>query len=398
MENIMEDRDLRVREELLSIHALNPFIANASSPRALMFSGHLSQMVVLDDPEPPIIQTGLERQLAKNTFSKKTLSDVRVIGILKRYSGIAANSVSGVAETVVIVQDVETHELDAISIPVCHKLQQYFGFKYKVNDIIKRPDIIDTFLPKDTVLADSPSVSEEGDYRFGRPVNIAYLHIPEVTGDGVVISKDCAEKFSFRTYETVVVEFGEKAFPLNLYGDDDNYKAFPDIGEYINKDRVVLATRKYEGDLSPALVSRTDVKDYSVYFDKPYYSKTPGGRVADIKVYHNDKARKSTYTKTTGQVSRYAEALKRYYADILTLYTAKEREYRTRTGRDLPVTERMHRLLIDAYAHTESSRNVRYTHKNDLVDLYRVEILIEHHVTPSIGFKMTTMSGNFYKL
>jgi len=279
MKNIMSDPDLRVREELLSLHALNPFISTASSPRCLMFSGHLSQIVVLAGGGlPQIIQTGLEQQLATNTFSKKIDSDSRVMAILKRYNGVSATSVTERAEYVVITQDAETDELDLISIPISHKLHQYFGFKYQINEDVLNPTILNGVVPGGTILADSPAVSKDGDYMYGRPVNLAYLHVPEVTGDGVVISEDLAKKFEFKTYETVVAEFGEKSFPLNLYGDDDVYKAFPDIGEYINDDRVVMATRRYETSLSPGLVSKKDVREYSTNFDKPYYSKSNGGK------------------------------------------------------------------------------------------------------------------------
>lgn len=390
----MQDQDLAIREELLSLHALNPFISASSSPRCLMMSGHLSQIVVIENGEPQIIQTGLDPQLAENTFSKQLDSDARILAILKRYNGISANSVSELAEYVVIVQNIENGELDAISIPRFHKLHQNFGFMYNVNKKTLNPGVLNTVLPEGTIFADSPTVKDNKEYCFGRPVNIAYLSIPEVTGDGVVISEDLANKYAFRTHETIVVEFGEGAFPLNLYGDENNYKPFPDIGELINKDRVVIATREYDQELAPGLVSAIDVREFSPYFDKPFYSKTDGGRVVDIKVYHNPRAGKSTYTKTTDQVNRYSEALKQYYRDILNVYEAQNDTHYRKHKADIPVSPRFHRLLMDACAITEDKRNIRFTYKNDLVDIYRVEFTIEHVTIPDCnGFKFTTLHG-----
>jgi len=394
----MPDPDLRIREELLSLHAINPFVTESSSPRALMCAAHLSQVVTIEDGASQIIQTGLGSQLADNTFSCKVRNDSRVLSIIKRYNGVSATTVNSTTEYSVILEDLTTGGLDIVNIPTYHKLHQYFGFRYKLNEDILGA-ALGTVVPAGTIFADSPTVetdSEGGkDYRFGRPVNLAYLHIPEVTGDGVIISKSLAEKFMFRTYEVIVIEFGEKSFPLNLYGGDSEYKIFPDIGEYVNTDRVVAATRRYDSMMSPNTTSRRDVRDYSAYFDKPYYSKSNGAKVVDIKAYSNKKARKSVYTTTTDQAERYVVGLKKYYAEIITAYDAANRNYRARNRTDIPVSPELHRLLVDAYVATEDSRYVRYTNTNDIVDLYRVEIVLEHTTIPDIsGFKVTTLHGS----
>jgi hypothetical protein len=387
-----EDQDLRIREQLLSLHSLNPFIAAASSPRGLMFGAHLSQCVTIEHGEPQIIQTGVDVQLADNTFSCGVKNESVVLAILKRYNGVSAGSVCETAEYLVVVQDVVTNELDAVSIPTFHKLHQYFGFRYKLDENTLNAALIGTIIPAGATFADSPTVVKDTDgdkvYNFGVPVNLAYLSIPEVTGDGVIISESLAEKFTFRTYETVSMEFGEHSFPLNLYGDDEHYKPFPDIGEKVNDDRVVIATREYNTELSPALISRQDVKDYSVYFDKPYYVKSTGGVLVDIKAYHSEKSRKSTYTETTDQADKYVRALKQFYQDVVNVYTEQQKNNYRCYGKEAPVTPRFHRMLIDAYASCEKTRKIRYTHTNDLVDLYRLEFTIEFKTIPEIGFKV----------
>jgi len=397
MTNITKDPDLAIREELLSLHAINPFIAESSAPRCLMLSGHLSQLVTIEGGSPQIIQTGVDPQLADNTFSRKIKNDSRVISIIKRYNGISATSITTTTEYLVIVEDIETNMLDIVTIPTFHKLHQYFGFKYKVNEDILN-SAVGMVLPKDTVLADSPSVtvdSEGGkEYSFGCPLNLAYLHIPEVTGDGIVISESATKRFRYKTYETVVMEFGESSFPLNLYGDKDNYKIFPDIGECINPDRVIAATRKYDSLMSPCTTSGNDVRNYSAYFDKPYYSKN-GGKVVDIRVFSNKKSRKSVYTETTTQAERYVVGLTKYYADIIAAYDNCNRQYRARNRSDIPVSPEFHRLLVDAYVATEDTRYVRYTNANDIVDLFRVEIIVEHDTIPDIlGFKASSIHGS----
>jgi len=401
----MPDPRLKITENLLSLHSINPFAPHTSSPRCMMTSGHLSQMVVIEGGEPQIIQAGICNQLASNTFSKKVggapgngEDSHRVIAVVRRYSGVSAGGVTGTPEHLVITQSATDFKLDAVSVPYYHKLHQYYGFRYEKSKLLTNVgEIMDKTLPDGFILADSPAVEVDADgdksYKFGVPANIAYLSVPEVTGDGVVISKSLSKKFSYRTYETIVVEFGEKSYLLNMYGTRDVFKAFPDIGEYINDDRVIAATRKYDKALSPALASRNDVMDYSPHFDKAFYSKATGGKVVDIKVYRNVKTSKSTYTETTAQADRYAEALVRYYAEILSVYETRNRNHKSVYGRDISVTPRFHRLLVDAYAATEKSRTVRYTNTNDLVDMYRIEFVVEHLTAPEFAYKDSTLHG-----
>lgn len=401
----MTDPRLKITENLLSLHAINPFAAHTSSPRCMMTSGHLSQMVVIEGGQPQIIQAGICDQLASNTFSKK-IGDIpgrdndshRVIAVVRRYGGVSTGDVAGTPEQLVITQSTSDFKLDAISVPYYHKLHQYYGFKYNKSRLLTNvSEIIGKTFEDGFTLADTPAVEIDEDggksYKFGVPANIAYLSVPEVTGDGVVMSESLSKKLSYRTYETIVVEFGEKSFLLNMYGTEDTFKAFPDIGEYLNDDRVVAATRKYDKSLSPALASRNDVRDYSPHFDKAFYSKATGGKVIDIKVFRNTKTSKSTYTETTDQADRYAEALIRYYGEILSVYETQNKNHRSVYGKEVSVTPRFHRLLVDAYAATEKARTVRYTNTNDLVDMYRVEFVVEHLTVPGLAYKTTTLHG-----
>ena len=54
----------------------------------------------------------------------------------------------------------------------------------------------------------------------------------------------------------MVISFGEDEVPLNLYGDDENYKIHPDVGELIRSDGVLFASRKLITGLYPIQMSR----------------------------------------------------------------------------------------------------------------------------------------------
>lgn len=42
---------------------------------------------------------------------------------------------------------------------------------------------------------------------------------PDVSEDGILINPDMLKRFSFKTYNPRVIEWGNRRFPLNLYED-----------------------------------------------------------------------------------------------------------------------------------------------------------------------------------
>lgn len=407
--------DLRIVEELIGFHAMNPFINHCSSARGTMMSSHVSQSVVLNNGEEKIIQTGLEKQFGDNTFAKKPEEDVRVIKVIDRYNSLEYDGVSDVVEKTFIVESIETGEIDYIDVPYYNKLHQYFGFKYNINpDIDKiRPGDV---LPKDYILADSPAVGKNKGYKYGVNGNLALVNLSETTEDGVVISESFAKKLNYTIFESRVVEFGSNYFPLNIYGDKDKYKPFPEIGELVNDDSIIIALREYNERLAPALTSINDVRDFDPLFDKVTYVKAPGrddlfikdnetgafkkanyGRVVDIKVWSTPKASKKVYTGTAGMFNKYVDGYKKYYMDILRVYEdLKVDKYgrKSMAKKEVPLSDRFHRLVIEAMSIANPNNDkITYKNRNELLDLYRIEFVIEYTCNIDVGGKISDSNG-----
>jgi len=389
------EEGLEITEDMVSIHSLNPFIANNSSPRAIMYSSHLSQIITLEHGEERIIQTGLEKQFGENTFSKKIENDSRVITIIKKYGGIDSNSVTTTTELVLIYEDLVTGEIDYLNLPKYFSLHQYFGFEYVWNEEVLSSLVKDTILPAGTILADSPTVTKNSGYKFGLNANVALITMPEVAEDGVVISESMAKKLSYKIYERREVEFGSNSFPLNLYGTVDEYKPFPEIGECINDDSVLIALREYDSGLAPALTSKKDVLTFDPMFDKAIYVKGPGGKVVDIIAYEDDKFKKSVYNGTADSVNKYVTGLEKYYRDIISVYEQHSREHYKKFGdNNVPISHKFNKLMLDAYAVANpDNKRIRKTYKNEIMDIYRLEFVIEYTVTPKVGGKLTDGHG-----
>ena len=319
------DPDLKLRDEYVSIHAFNPFTAFLSSPRGYMMGQHLSQSLTIMNGDEKIIQTGLEKQLGENTFSKKVERDCIVHKVIKRYESVSSGGIDKDVEKLLIVEYTDNGELDFINVPTYYAAHQEFGFEYVHNHDVLDKIRVGNILPKDTILADSPTKTKNDGYKVGVNANVALLTMKEVAEDGIIISKELAEKMAFVMYEKRVVECGSDSFPLNMYGDEKTYKPFPNIGEQINNDGIIMALREYNPTLSPALTSVKDTLNFDPTFDKAICVRGPGSTidigtktyltsiVEDIKVFKAPKYKKDVYKGTADILDIYSESLKTYY-------------------------------------------------------------------------------------
>src|SRR5699024_10288190 len=107
----------------------------------------------------------------------------------------------------------------------------------------------------DTVIADSPAKAPDGDYHSGIHANIALMSDPVVIEDGIKMSESFAKKMTFTLIESRTITINNNMIGLNLYGDENNFKIFPNIGDFIRDDGILVALREYSDELAPCDLS-----------------------------------------------------------------------------------------------------------------------------------------------
>lgn len=398
----------KIHEKYLSVHALNPFINQISGSRATMLSQHASQIVTLLNAEEKIIQSGLDHQFGSTTFSVRVENDCEIIGIITRYQRIVEDHHP---EILVIVRNIEDGVFDYYSIPNYHLLSQVFGFEYKRNQKLLDSLFIGKILEEGTILADSPSVKKNSGYGYGINNKIALMTLPEVAEDGVILSQSAADRFAHTIYETRTIKFGSDKFLLNIYGDDKEYKGFPELGEYVNKDSILAALRPHNDELAASLMSVSDLQQFDNNFDETVYVRGPGGKikigdkeydtgiVEDIKCYHNTKAKSQNdvYPKTLDNINKYTNGLKTFYKDIWDLYKTRiniEKYKSLRPDRHIPLSPRFSRLILQAMALGEvENKKIQLTQRDIPLDVYTVEAVIKYTSPVKIGNKISCLHG-----
>jgi hypothetical protein len=362
-----------------------------------MMSSHISQTLVINGSTERYCQTGMEREFGKYTFSIKVPGDpnteggIEVIRVIERYpSKIGKDAIKFNPQSLIIYEDVNTKEIGIINIPTYCSYHQYFGFEYKAKPALS--DIrIGAFIPAGTILMDSPSITDNGGYKFGRECNIAFMTHPAVSEDGIMVNSDVLKHFAFKTYENRVVEWGSKRFPLNLYGDENNYKPFPDIGDRIRADGILMCLRNYDKELAVVEQNVSAMMEPDMIFDKITYAGGEGGKVIDVKIHHNSQTTQNNLgANIDAQADKYNDAKYKFYQDILDEYHRLKRE----RGDNLRITPELHRFIVEGLAvlDTDPQKLIKL-YRHAPLDDYRIEFVIEYEIKPTIGFKLTDLAG-----
>lgn len=377
-----------LKPELLGSGATNPFSGYNSSPRQAMLTKQMGQTLVIKGAEPRFIQSGIERELGKYTFNKTFDNNSFILNVIPKFPhihGLGSVDYSPVKTVIFENSDSANLELDVMYLEDHFSMHHYFGFRYKYDDNVLRKIKKGQMVPAGTKVADSPGVTPQGDYAYGVNANVVLSSHPGGAEDGVVMSKSFAKKLTTTLYETREFTFGDGACPLNLYGDDNNYKIFPDIGDVVREDGVICGLREYIPELAPCDLSATAVRSVTE-FDKLQYAP-PGSRVVDITVMKGSSAPSVIFTGQEDQVTKYHDRHLAYYQEVREVY----QKMKTRMGNKLAISCEFHRLLVEAEAMLDDKITLKK--KRHRLAPWTVTITVEYELSAETGFKITDTHG-----
>ena len=253
----------------------HPF--HAAGPRQHMFSVHYTQHLMLDNPESPRNFTGWEKQFGKylNSYMKAD-KNFEIIAKINRHTSFQDMSY------VLVVREQGTRNYDIIRVSHYEKLSDQHGFlrPFTYNDS-KGPGALIT---KDDVVYKANSLDEFGNYRYGINAKVAFMLIPEVKEDSIVVSESFAKRVVFHTVTKTEYIINKNDVLLNIYGNNQEYKVLPMVGEYVNNKGILFATRKM--DKKNISADFTDMALQTLHITDNKFSGF--GQVVDIDIKVND--------------------------------------------------------------------------------------------------------------
>ena len=214
----------------MAANTLMTWPEDIDASRLYMSTQETKQSLTLLNPDVPRISTGWENVLGglnDGKSYKKLKGTWEIVDKIEKYK-------NGKIYTLVI-HNAETNTWDMIEKPVAKNLQEKNGYVFntEVMDSLKKGDVV-----TDLIIYKSTAYDDHMNYRYGKNAKVMFSTSTDTLEDAIKIRVGWAK--GVQTVETpfITSSVNNNHIPLNLYGDRDHYKAFPDIGEPIQNSRV----------------------------------------------------------------------------------------------------------------------------------------------------------------
>lgn len=381
-----------MKSKFAGVVGLNPFFINDSASRLAMFCSHIGQALVVKDSTVKRLITGMEREYGEDVHAVRMPCNAVIVKIIDKYQPALGGRVVGENPmTAIIYENIDspTREFGVLMVEKNHCLHQHYGFNYVKTDILNRLSKGD-HIPAGTVLATSPSITPQGDYKFGLEAQVAYMSHPAVIEDGVIASESFCRRMATKGYGRRIVSWGKSSMPVNLFGDESVFKPFPNVGERVGEDGLLFASRNYDELLAPSLMSVKSLRTMD-YFDKPVHAVS-NVKIVDIVVLKGNKE-KTMLPKGMDDFPRYYyEKGARFYQELLETH----RDLVRRFGDSVHLSPKLHQMLVHAESvlKNDERRYITPTYRGQTLDEWVVSITFEYDVIPTIGYKLTGLHGD----
>ena len=273
---VQEEKRIYEPEEMLGKGLYQPFSNTNSGSRKIMHGIHLEHTLPLLHPEPALVRTGYEDKFGVKSSSFITAnSDYKVLMKIPKFADKPEH------HYFLIVQDLINNKFDVIERISYRYVTESYGYLYNNSNLDKLK--IGDNIEKGSVVRKSLAFDDNNNRQDGVNLMTAYMSCDNTMEDGIIISESAAKKLTAPLIKPVQIIINDNDILLNLYGDLENYKTFPDIGEEI-KDGILCATRREDKEQALFMQSYNKLKDIIISDDKYVLN----GEVVDINVYCNN--------------------------------------------------------------------------------------------------------------
>ncbi len=300
--NIIEDikkreQELSSMEQVYGKGLMMPLVSSNSGSRRIMFATQTEHMLMLMNPEPALFQTGYENEFGKHSSSFIVADqDYTVIAKIPKFSFNQEHHYYLIIKT----NNGEYSVIERISYK---HITESYGFLYNNSDIDSLK--IGSVIPQGKVVHKSLAFDENNNRQDGTNLITTYLACEHTKEDGIIISESAAKKLASPLIKKVTIIINDNDIPLNIYGDMNNYKSFPNIGENINKGLLCALRREKKEEmlfsqsydrLSQIMISdekftlKGKVIDVNIFCNNPE-SLTKSHYFNQLRFYHNEQVK-----------------------------------------------------------------------------------------------------------
>lgn len=365
-----------------------PALCMVDCVRGQMESSHYDQMTQITNAQPCLVFTRFENELSKNSSGYLELK-----GQWKVIRKIIKNDFS----YALIIKKIElSKDEKSKKVPIqfkvgtyqvifrheCEWLTEKYGYK-NINDKIDSLNPGQVF--KDEVLFRDLNRDSDMNLQVGMNLNVIYKSDGgKTTEDAIIVSRRVAEKYRQPFVYKVQMSLNTNDIPVNLYGNEKFYKAFPDIGEEI-KNGILCASRRIHYETSAVALSKM-TKSFAG--DASY--KIKDGIVVDVEVISNmnepEREFDKIYNKQIGKYWRFQRSFYERFIEACKKIVTEENIKKGVISDTLMHFYNRYSMLLDD--------NIKFRIDGNLFDhiIVNFTIYTEHPLV--VGSKLTGRYGN----
>jgi hypothetical protein len=396
-------KESEVDVRALGSAGLNFAASNTSSQRLHMDTSHLKQHLTLIDGDAKRWFTGVEREYAKRAYKAEFPVDcMRVFEVITKYSGMIPSDMDSPL-TLVVYERRDDHKIAVLELASSRCEHQTFGFTYKRTKE-GRGVLKHKAFKAGTILAKPPTITDDGDYKYGKELKTFVGNTSAGVEDGAWISDEAAYMLRTDAFGELDMTLDKGHVLLNMNGNERHFKGIPDIGDYLRDDGLVMACRELHKDFPMQLYNKHALREHSqldnLRYGEPFvdtaqyigFELPPGEelllrpRVIDIEVIKGG-SNKTPITKSEEQLNKYWEKTVRFHEAI-----RKTHEDLERLIPNYELDPSWQRYVDDAYFYTTQPHGTRSeTLKNKPLPQWSIKVKYRYTFVPTIGAKITNI-------
>lgn len=313
--NDIKEASQTIGNKMLGDSLIVPNCNKVNTNRLVLVSAHFGQAPNPTNnvsKEPPLIFSDFENQIGENSGGYYVSDDNVNYEIVQKFVRNEFNYkliVRHVDDNGDPIVDEDGNEFyDVINRTEAHRITEKYGYQY--TNYIDDYDIGEV-IPRQSVMVSNTAYDDYMNLCYGHNLRTVFMtYQNQLHEDSYAIAASAAKKMSFTDDNEITVNLNTNDIFLNLYGSKNHYKCFPDIGEYV-KDQQLLMRRRINYDKI-----LTDLKDLTKFRedDDVFYGE---GKVIDIKVYCNGDPEVLRQYPYYEQILKYYDHDMEYHTNIV---------------------------------------------------------------------------------
>lgn len=377
---------------------LNPFPDHTSAQRLYMWSSHLPQVQLIKGCEFPRVFTGYEMQVGDYEYNTTARDcDIQIISIIPRIiSNLNTFTPTATPYYTVVYRRTDNDKVGYFNLERYTFRSDGYGYENKwLNSQLYLKEGM--LIPKDVPLCTSPA-HDGYMYKMGVNLKTAYISLPQVTEDAFFISESAAKKLCSTGIGMISIKVNPNQIALNLYGNEDEYKIFPDIGDCVNINGELCALRTPTPDSIIHDLMPSNLNKIQYLHDQVYYIP-PQAKIIDVDVYINRNTKIKIPDNIFSQLTKYYEAIKNYDENIWNIYQKIKNEGLEITPEfNNLVTTSLGRLIMNGVnipnSPVKNNIKVLPIRKKEKIDYIYITITYKYDNVINRGFKISGRYGN----